>query len=57
MTLRQWHWGEDVTVLKMRDKLYQIAKVQHPDRWFGRTRNWQPVDEIMLNPKREEQVA
>ncbi|WP_404830621.1 IS3 family transposase [Dickeya zeae] len=57
VTPGQRHRGEDARVLKKRDKLYQQAKAQHPERWSGRTRNWQPVGKVMLNPEREKQAA
>ncbi len=57
VTPGQRHSGEDAPVLKKRDEVYQQAKAQHPERWSGRTRNWHPVGEVMLNPEREKQAA
>ncbi|SEA78766.1 putative transposase [Lonsdalea quercina] len=57
VTPGQRHRGEDGRVLKKRDKVYQMAKAQRPERWSGRTRNWQPSGEVMLNPGREKQAA
>lgn len=57
VTLGQRHLGEDVTVLKRRNEVYQQAKARHPERWSGRMRNWQPVGKLMLNPEREKQAA
>ncbi|WP_224717689.1 hypothetical protein [Pectobacterium versatile] len=49
--------GDAGTVLKKRDDVYRMAKAQRPERWSGRTRNWQPIGEVMLNPEREKQAA
>ncbi|MCI4238886.1 IS3 family transposase [Dickeya dianthicola] len=57
VTPGQRHRGEDASVLKKRDEVYQMAKAQRPERWSGRTRNWQPTGEVMLNPVREKQAA
>nr|WP_279025411.1 IS3 family transposase [Gibbsiella quercinecans] len=57
VTPGQRHRGEDGMVLKKRAEVYQMAKAQRPERWSGRTRNWQPVGEVMLNPEREKQAA
>lgn len=57
VTPGQRHRGEDGRVLKKRDEVYQMAKAQRPERWSGRTRNWQPAGEVMLNPEREKQAA
>ncbi|GAA0471482.1 hypothetical protein GCM10009413_04360 [Tatumella punctata] len=34
--------GEDHVLLKQRDELYRSARQAHPERWSGKTRNWQP---------------
>lgn len=57
VTPGQRHRGEDGTVLKKRDDVYRMAKAQRPERWSGRTRNWQPIGEVMLNPEQEKQAA
>ncbi|KFD19430.1 transposase, partial [Tatumella ptyseos ATCC 33301] len=49
--------GEDRALLKQRDKLYRSARQAHPERWSGRTRNWQPEGPVTLNPDREKQAA
>ncbi|KFX02580.1 transposase, partial [Pectobacterium betavasculorum] len=28
-----------------------------PERWSGKTRNWQPEGPVTLNPEREKQAA
>nr|VFK61177.1 MAG: Transposase InsO and inactivated derivatives [Candidatus Kentron sp. TUN] len=53
VTPGQRHRGEDTALLKKRQKLYETAKVRNPHRWSGKTRNWNPVNEVWLNPPRE----
>ncbi|EOU1315933.1 hypothetical protein ACNSVY_004143 [Klebsiella quasipneumoniae] len=53
MTLGQLHWGEDNVLLKQRDELYRMVQKAQPERWSGRTRNWQPEGPVTLNPERE----
>jgi putative transposase len=40
--------------LAKRHALYQQARNQHPHRWSGATRNWQPIGTVTLNPEREQ---
>lgn len=53
VTPAQRHRGEDKKVLAKRHVLYQQARNQHPHRWSGATRNWQPIGAVTLNPERE----
>lgn len=32
---------------------YLQARERHPARWSGRTRDWSPIDAVMLNPERD----
>ncbi len=50
VTPNQRHCGEDKEILCQRHQLYQKAKKLHPERWARDTRNWEPVDEVWLNP-------
>jgi len=34
--------------------LYQQACARHPGCWSGKTRNWEPIEAVMLNPDREQ---
>lgn len=54
VTPAQRHRGEDQDVLAQRHKLYQRKRSQRPERWAGRTRNWQPVEAVMLNPEKQQ---
>ena len=50
VTPAQRHAGLDTAILARRQALYQAAKVRHPERWSQHTRNWQPVQAVLLNP-------
>ncbi|MGQ5287931.1 IS3 family transposase [Pectobacterium actinidiae] len=57
VTPGQRHRGEDNVLLKQRDDLYRTAQKAHPERWSGKTRNWQSEGPVTLNPERETQAA
>ncbi|AJJ10558.1 integrase core domain protein [Yersinia rohdei] len=57
VTPAERHRGEDRELLKKRDELYRQAQKAHPERWSGKTRNWQPKGSVTLNPEREKQAA
>lgn len=46
----QKHLGLDVEILNKRKLLYEKAKQKNPNRWTGKTRNWDAVTEVYLNP-------
>jgi putative transposase len=52
VTPGQRHRGEDQAILQQRAQLYATARVQHPERWGGSTRNWTPESTVLLNPGR-----
>lgn len=56
VTPGQRHRGEDIALLDERRKLYELAKARNPQRWSGKTRNWNPVNEVWLNPPKEERA-
>lgn len=47
------HEGHDHSTLTRRASLYANARAQNPQRWSGRTRNWQPAGPVWLNPENE----
>lgn len=59
VTPAQRHHGQEKQILAQRKKVYEAAKRARPERWNGRsTRNWEPVEEVWLNPVKEhENVA
>lgn len=52
ITPGQRHRGEEFEILLNRERVYQVAKLRHPERWSGNTRNWDPVKEVYLNPEK-----
>jgi putative transposase len=54
VTPEQRHSGQDRTILKQRQAVYEAAKKQRPERWRGNIRNWDPVRVVYLNPDKED---
>lgn len=52
VTPAQRHAGEDTEILAARHRLYTDARERNPQRWSGNTRNWKPIELVMLNPER-----
>jgi len=50
------HTGREKQILQNRDKVYQKARKDHPERWSGTTRNWTLVKEVKLNPGKNTSV-
>ena len=44
------HDGDDVEILDKRHAVYQAAEERHPERWTCGTRNWRPIEKVVLNP-------
>ncbi len=44
------HAGDDVEILERRHAVYRAAEQRHPERWTGGTRNWRPIEKVVLNP-------
>jgi len=42
------HNGKDIKILVNRQHVYQEAKSKNPERWSGKTRNWNPAKEVVL---------
>lgn len=53
VTPAQRHAQMDTSLLNKRDALYQTAKASNPSRWSGKTRDWNPVTGVWLNPPKE----
>lgn len=47
------HDGRDHATLASRAMLYAKTRAQKPERWSGKTRNWQPAGPVWLNPENE----
>lgn len=54
VTPAQRHSGEECEILKNREEVYREAKERNPSRWSGKTRNWEPIDTVILNPANRE---
>jgi putative transposase len=52
VTPAERHRGDDKEILAKRHAVYTAAKERRPERWSGKTRNWEPVGAVMLNPDR-----
>ena len=50
VTPQQRHAGLDKSMLTNREVVYAAARKANPSRWSGLTRNWNPIDEVHLNP-------
>ena len=51
------HEGLDVEILKNRNEVYETARNKNPERWSGKTRNWDPITVVKLNPLKEKQKS
>ena len=56
VTPSERHQGKDTKILIQRERLYNAAKLEKPNRWSGNTRNWSPVGAVALNPERDEEI-
>lgn len=45
------HEGNHEEILCQRTAVYEVAKNKNPNRWSGKTRNWEPTTRVVLNPK------
>lgn len=43
------HTGRDIAVLARRREVYACARDRSPQRWSSVTRNWTPIDTVILN--------
>jgi putative transposase len=51
------HLGLDIELLKNRNEVYEKAKEKNPNRWSGKTRNWDVVRVVKLNPLKEKEKS
>ena len=47
------HYGQEEEILARRHLVYEAAKHRNPNRWSGKTRNWEPVRVVRLNPEKK----
>ena len=57
MTPNQRHEGLDVEILAKRQVLYRQKRNEHPERWSGCERNWEPRGAVELNPEQHTLVT
>ena len=57
VTPHERHEGMDGEILARRHAIYTAAKQANPRRWSGKTRNWQPVGAVWLNPEKAQKAA
>jgi putative transposase len=48
------HFGREAGILEARNKVYELARQQRPERWSQKTRNWTPVETVHLNPRKDD---
>ena len=53
VTPEQRHQGLDAGIREKRHAVYTAAKIRHPERWRGHTRNWAIPAAITLNPNKK----
>ncbi len=44
------HYGKEKTILDKRKEVYEQARRKNPNRWIRQTRNWEPIEIVILNP-------
>lgn len=49
------HYGREEPILANRREVYEKARRRHPNRWSRRTRNWDPLRLVWLNPADKDQ--
>ena len=54
VTPMQRHSGEDKLILEKRKKTYKKAKAKNPGRWSGKTRDWDWIETVKLNPENKQ---
>jgi len=56
VTPNQRHNGNDKELLDKRKMVIESAKLKHPERWSGDTRNCAPVGDVYINKPSEEEI-
>jgi len=46
------HFGREPALLAQRNEVYARAQAAHPERWSGKTRCWEPITAVYLNPEK-----
>ncbi|WP_027338561.1 IS3 family transposase [Halonatronum saccharophilum] len=56
ITPYQRHYGLDMEIMKRRTKIYEEAKIKHPERWAKDIRDWSLPEYVSLNPIKKEEI-
>ncbi len=51
------HFGGEEHILANRRKVYEKARSRNPNRWSKNIRNWNPVHQVWLNPKKKDEAS
>jgi transposase InsO family protein len=51
VTPDQRHFGQEPSLLRARQNVYERARHKHPERWSGAIRDWTPIGIVVLNPE------
>jgi len=51
VTPEERHAGGDHAILARRKRVYELARARRPERWARSTRNWSPIEKVVLNPR------
>lgn len=57
VTPQDRHTGKDKAILADRQKVYETARKRNPQRWSGKTRNWERIEIVRLNPEKKKVAA
>lgn len=57
ITPTQRHTGTDDAIMSNRHKIYLDARKKNPERWSGKTRNWQLPTVVTLNACRKNRIS
>ena len=57
VTPSERHEGKDTAILAQRHALNEAARCRNPNQWSGKTRNWEPIGSVALNPALEPEIT
>ena len=57
VTPNERHNNMDEKILENRIKIYKNAKNKNPNRWSGNIRNWKKINEVFLNPGKNDKYT
>lgn len=57
VTPTQRHTGRDCGTLRARKRVYEAARLRHPERWSGASRAWSRQEVVALNPAKQTKLS